>query len=326
MKTRLMTMAIALSLLFCAAPAFAAKTIKIGHGVPETAALHKGFLKFKELVESRSNGDLKVEIYPNQQLGGDRELTEGLQMNNVDITAVSANNLAPFTPAFFVWDLFFLFDTPQDAYSFLDGPAGKKILSYLEPIGIKGLGYMENGFRCLTNSKRVVREIKDFDGIKMRVAENPVQIAAWKALGANPTPMAWGELFTALQQRTLDGQETSVELIYSQRFYEVQKCLTLTRHLYSPFAFIASLDFYNSLSDEHRKIIDDAVAETVPYQRGLAQQMEAEAIEKIRASGVEVVDVPADMKAEMRSMLSESAAMVKERAGDAYDVVVSGLE
>lgn len=327
MKSKFISILLAIGLVFSAVTASASDTlvIKVGHGVPETATLHKGFLKFKEVVETRSNGSMRVEIYPNQQLGGDRELTEGLQMNNVDITAVTANNLAPFTPKFFVWDLFFLFQDHEQAYEVLDGEAGKKLLSYLEPIGLKGLGYMENGFRCLTNSKRDVRSISDLGGIKMRVAENPVQICAWKALGANPTPMAWGELFTALQQHTLDGQETSVELIYSQRFYEVQKCLTLTRHIYSPFVFMASLDFYNDLNDEQRSIIDAAVAEAIPYQRTLARNMEAEAIDKIRAAGVTVVDVPADMRLKMRGMLADSAGMVQKRAGEAYDVLMSAV-
>lgn len=297
-------------------------TIKIGHGVPETASLHKGFVKFKEIVEAKSNGEMKVQIFPNQQLGGDRELIEALQLNNVSITAVSANNIAPFVPQFFVFDLFYLFGDAETAYKVLDAEVGKKLLSYLEPAGIKGLGQMENGFRNLTNSKRAVAKPEDLTGIKIRVAENPVQIAAWKSLGANPTPMAWGEIFTALQQRTLDGQETSLELIVSNRFYEAQKFLTVSEHLYMPFTLIASLDFYEALSPAHRAIIDDASAEVVAYQRAEAQKVAKSALETIAKSGVQVTVLTAEQKKAFRVKMAETYPLVRDRAGAICDELI----
>ena len=301
-----------------------ARTVKIGHGVTETSALHLGFVKFKELAEEKSNGTLNILIYPNQQLGGDRELIEGLQFDSVDITAVSGTNLAPFAPEFFVFDVFFLFDDHAHADRTFDGPAGKKLLEYLEPIGIKGLGYMENGFRSLTNSRGPIEKLADMEGLKIRVAENPVQIAAWKALGFNPTPMAWGELFTGLQQKTVDGQETSIELIYTQRFYEAQTDLTISQHTYTPFVLMAAMNFWESLTPEQQQAIQEAADEAIPYQREQARKLEAEAIEAIKAAGVGVTTLSPEVKEEMKAKLEVANQLAKERAGEAYDVLVNG--
>lgn len=300
------------------------RTVRVGHGVPEDSALHQGFVRFKELVEEKSDGALEVVIFPNQQLGGDRELIEGLQFDSVDVTAVSATNIAPFASEYFAFDTFFLFEDHAHADRTLDGEAGDRLLSYLEPIGIKGLGYMENGFRSLTNSRGPVESVEDIEGLKIRVAENPVQIAAWEALGANPTPMAWGELFTGLQQKTVDAQETSIELIEAQRFYEAQSDMTISRHTYTPFVVLASLNFWEGLSPEHQTAVQEAMDEAIPHQRELARQKEQEAIETIEEAGLGVVELDAEAREAMRARLDEAHAMAEERAGEAYTVLVEG--
>ncbi len=302
--------------------------IKIGHGVPENTSMHYGFTQFKEMIEARSP-DFKVEIYPNQQLGGDRELTEALQMNNVSMTAVSGNNLAPFAKEFFVTDLFFIADTHEKAQAIYDSPAAKQLFGYLEPIGIKGLGAFENGFRHLTNSKRPVLFPSDLAGIKMRVPENPVQIAAWKTLGASPTPMAWGELFTALQQGTLDSQESTIESIYSMHFDEVQKYLSLSRHTYTSHVVIASLEFYeNEMNDEQRAIFDECVAEAVRLQRIKARELEDDYLEQIRAKGsLEIVEFGEENTAAFRALMDDVNKIIKERCGaDIYDAFTAEIE
>ncbi len=220
--------------------------------------------------------------------------------------------------------MFFLFDDFSHVDKTFDGEPGKKLLGYLEPIGIKGLGFMENGFRAITSSKGAVKTLDDLKGQKIRVAENPVQIAAWKALGANPTPMAWGELFTGLQQKTVDAQETSVELIESQRFYEVQKGMTISRHTYTPFVLMASKNFYDSLTPEQQKAVDEAAAESIPYQRKLARELDKSATETIKKAGLEVVELAPEVREAMRSRLKEANTMAKERAGEAYDILVNG--
>ncbi|WP_169054353.1 DctP family TRAP transporter solute-binding subunit [Nitratireductor sp. XY-223] len=326
MRNLLTFTAIAVGLLSASGAAAESRLVKIGHGVPETATLHLGLEKFAELATEYSNDTLEFRIFPNQQLGGDRELIEGLQFESVDITAVSGTNLAPFASEFFAFDVFFMFDDHAHADRTFDGPAGQKLLTYLEPIGIHGLGFMENGFRSMTNSRGPVEGVDDIAGLKIRVAENPVQIAAWSALGANPTPMAWGELFTGLQQKTVDAQETSIELIESQRFYEAQTDMTISQHTYTPFVFLSSLGFYSSLTDEQRAAIDKAAPEAIAYQRELARAKEQEALDAIKASGLRVVELSSEAKNAMKALLGEANEMAKERAGEAYDVLVGGAE
>jgi tripartite ATP-independent transporter DctP family solute receptor len=302
-------------------------TIKAGHGLPETTSLGLGFLKFKELVEAKSGGSIIVEIYPNGQLGGDRELTESAQLGNVTMTAVSATNLSIFAKEFYALDTFFMFDTRNHVYRVLDGKAGSAMLAALSEKNLAGLGYWENGFRYLTNSKRPVNGPSDMTGIKMRVPENPIQIAAWNSVGAGPTPMAWGELFTALQQRVLDGQECSMENVEAMKFYEVQQYVSLTGHTYTPYVVIMNNDFYKKLSADSRKIIDEALKETTIYQRKVAAELEQKSLETVRKAGNVISEITPQAKAEFRRLMAASQAMVKERAGAAmYDLFSAEVE
>ncbi len=327
---KLLSLFLVSSLVFGAAAIGAAElVIKAGHPTPETASLHKGFLKFKELIEAKSGGKIAVEIYPNQQVGGDREMIESLQMNNLSITSVSGTNVTSFAKQFSITDLFFVFDTHAKARAVYDSAAGKLLFSYLEPIGIKGVGVMENGFRNFTNSKRPVAKVEDLKGIKMRVAENPVQIAAWKALGASPTPMAWGELFTALQQGTLDGQEATIENIGVMHFDEVQKYLSITRHNYTPFVVLASKDFYDRLSAQQRAWFDESMAEAVLYQRDQAKANEDRQLATLKANGkIAITEFGAAELSEFRARCAEiNEKMVKERCGpEIYNAFMAEIE
>lgn len=289
--------------------------IKVGHGNPESNAIHEGWLKFKEIVEEKSGGNIEVKIYPNGQLGGDRELIEALQMGNVTMSSPSSAPLASFDKSFFVLDIPFLFKDREQVYSTLDGKAGKELLGSLESYNIKGLAFMENGFRNLTNSKIGVRTPEDLDGLKIRTMENEIHLAAWTLLGANPTPMAFGELFTALQQKTVDGQENPFELIYSVKFHEVQDYISKTQHIYSPYVIIINKDFYEGLSDANKKIIDEAVVEATNYQREIAKQKDLESEEAIKAAGVEVLDLTNEEKGMFKDKLVPLFDQVKEKAG-----------
>lgn len=304
------------------------KSIKVGHGLPEDTGMGEGFTKFKEVLEEKSDGSMEVEIYPNGQLGGDRELSESVQLGNVDLTAVSATNLAPFAKEFYVLDTFFMFDDRSHVYRVLEGKAGEEMLAPLKEKNIMGLGFWENGFRHLTNSKRPVETPDDMKGIKMRVAENPVQIAAWKSVGAGPTPMAWGELFTALQQGTLDGQECTMENIVKMKFYEVQENISLTGHKYSPYVVIMNLELFNSFSDQERDWVISALEEATTYQREVAKKLEIEGLQIVKDAGNTVVEVKPDAKAEFRdSMMGAINEMVKEKAGaDMYNLYMEEVE
>ncbi len=304
------------------------KSIKVGHGLPEDTGMGEGFTKFKEVLEQESDGAMKVEIYPNGQLGGDRELTESVQLGNVDLTAVSATNLAPFAKEFYVLDTFFMFDDRSHVYRVLEGKAGDAMLAPLEEKNIQGLGFWENGFRHMTNSKRPVETPDDMSGIKMRVAENPVQIAAWESVGAGPTPMAWGELFTALQQGTLDGQECTMENIVKMRFYEVQENISMTGHKYSPYVVIMNQELFASFSDQERDWIVSALEEATEYQREVEKKLETEGLQIVKDAGNTVVEVTPEAKAEFRSsMMGAVNDMVKEKAGaEMYNLYMEEVE
>lgn len=291
--------------------------IKAGHGLPENTSLGMGFAKFKEILEAKSGGTVKVEVYANGQMGGDRELTESVQLGNVAMTAVSATNLSIFAKEFYVLDTFFMFDSREHVYKVLDGKAGDAMLTALSAKNLAGLGYWENGFRYLTNSKRAVASPDAMKGIKMRVPENPIQISAWNSVGAGPTPMAWGELFTALQQKVLDGQECSMENIDKMKFFEVQKYVSLTGHTYTPYVVLMNADFYKKLPAEARKFVDDAMKETTDYQRKIAATMEGESLAKVKAAGNVVTELTPKAKAEFRTLMAASQKMVREKSGEA---------
>ena len=301
--------------------------ITIGHGVPETTAEHAGFLKFKELIEAESNGRFAVEIFPNQQLGGDRELTESVQLGNLTITGPSSAPLASFDNAFFVLDLPFLFADREEVYRVLDGEAGKKLLVTLDQYNLKGLGFMENGFRNVTNSRKEIKSPDDLKGLKIRTMENELHLAAWKQLGANPTPMAFGEVFTALQQKTVDGQENPFELIASNKFYEVQDYISATRHIYSPYVVVINKQFYEGLSESDQALINSTMKRAIDFQREEAKKAEGKSLEIILASGTKVKELS---KAEIdvfREKLIPVRSKVKEKAGaEIVDAFLSQIQ
>lgn len=289
--------------------------ITIGHGVTETTAEHLGFLKFKELIEAESKGRFAVEIFPNQQLGGDRELTESVQLGNLTMTGPSSAPLASFSNAFYVLDLPFLFSGREEAYKVLDGKAGQKLLASLEQYNMKGLGFMENGFRNVTNSKREIRTPNDLTGLKIRTMENDIHLAAWKQLGANPTPMAFGEVFTALQQKTVDGQENPFELIANNKFYEVQNFITATRHIYSPYVVVINKKFFENLSADDQALITSTMKRAIDYQRVEAEKAEAKSLAVINAAGIKVSELSKEELDLFRNKLVPVQERVKAKAG-----------
>ncbi len=304
----------ALSLL--AVPGYAADkkvVIKAGHGLTEVSAMHLGWVKFKELVEERSKGAIVCEIYPNQQLGGDRELTEGAQLGSVTATSPTSSPLAAFQKDMFVLDAPFLFVNRPEAFAALDGPFGQKLLDKLESINLKGLAYWENGFRNLTNSRNAVRKPEDVKGLKLRTMENAIHLAAWKALGANPTPMAFGELFTAMQQKTVDGQENPFGQIFDNKFYEVQPYITRSQHAYPPFVVFMNKEFWDDLSDEHKAIVKSAMKDATDFQRKKAEELDDKAAASLRALGREIIELTPEEVAMFRAGVAPVSAAIKER-------------
>lgn len=268
-----------------------ARVIKLGHTVNEKDGFHIAALKFKELVESKSKGTLVVEVHPNGALGDERTMLEGMQMGTVDMGVITSGPFVNFVPEFGVVDLPFLFRDAEHAYKVLDGPIGKSLLKKLEAVGLKGLAFAERGFRNLTNSKRPVKKPEDVKGLKIRVMQNQVFVDTFKTLGANAVPMAWTEVITALQQKTIDGQENPINVIYAYKLWESQKYMSFTRHAYSPAVFVMSLKLFNSLTPEQQQIIQSSAQEAAEYERKWNADNEADQLKAIKEHGMQV-DTP----------------------------------
>jgi TRAP-type transport system periplasmic protein len=267
------------------------RIIKAGIGLNEDHPEGQGLLKFKEIVEKKSGGKLKVQTYFSATLGDDLKMTEALQSGTQEITIPSTSPLVGIVKEFGIFDFPFLFNTAEEADAILDGPIGKKLLEKLPEHGLIGLAYWENGFRNVTNSKHPINTIDDFKGLKLRTMQNQVHIDAFKKLGANPTPMAFSEVFTALESKTVDGQENPLATIKSNKYYEVQDYLSLTKHVYTPFVFLVSKKFWDSLSPEEQKILQDAAVEAGKYQRELSRQEDKKALEELKKTGIKINEV-----------------------------------
>ena len=292
---------VAALLCFAAVPCFAAKaeyTIKVGYILPETQSDHIIMRDvFKKDVESKSGGRIKVELYPNAQLGGDRELIESVQLGTIQMAIPATSALAGFEKRFQVFDLPFLFKSKKAAYKALDGELGKKIDALLPPLRMVNLGYGENGYRHVTNNRGPVTKPADLKGLKLRTMENPMHIAFFKLLGANPTPMNFGELYTALQQKTVDGEENPISLVYTSKFYEVQKFYSLTGHVYSATMLLTNKDFFEKLPKDLQKVVADAARRYVTEQRKLSDKQEQKFLADLKKAGMQINDLTPEQKA-----------------------------
>lgn len=279
--------------------AFAAPeyVIKVGYILPENQSDHIIMRDvFKKDIEEKSGGRISVELYPNAQLGGDRELIESVQLGTVQVAIPATSALAGFDKRFQVFDLPFLFKSKETAFKALDGELGHKVDELLKPLGMRNLGYGENGYRHITNSRGPVHKPEDLKGIKLRTMENPLHLAFFKMLGANPTPMSFGELYTALQQGTVDGQENPVVLVYTSKFYEVQKFYSLTGHVYSATMLVANDDFFASMPEDLWKIVEEAGKRYVVEQRALAEVQEQEFLEELKKTGLQINELTPEEK------------------------------
>jgi tripartite ATP-independent transporter DctP family solute receptor len=291
--------------------------IRAAHGAAENTGLHLGWLKFKEECEKISGGNITVALFPNQQLGGDREYSESVQMGDLTGGSPSSTPLAAFCKELYVLDIPFLFADRASAYAILDGAPGEALNEAMEKGGFKCLGHFENGFRNFTNSRNPVHKPEDVKGLKLRTMENPVHMEFWRLAGASPTPMAFGELFTALQQKTVDAQENPFELIYTAKFYEVQKYISETQHIYTPYVTIFNIGWWKGLDSKDQTVVQDAMKAAVQEGRNQAAKLDIEAKEKIVAAGVQVDSMTVEEKQTFRQAMSPVLKLVREKAGDA---------
>lgn len=266
--------------------------LRLAHVVNEQDGFHIAALKFKELVEERSDGTVSVSIHPNAQLGDERELLESMQVGTVDMGVITNGPVANFIDEFAVFELPFLFPDSEAAYDVLDGPIGQEILDKLEDVNLKGLAYAERGFRNVTNSEHPVESPEDLEGLKLRVMENPVYVDTFKALGANAVPMAWTEALNAMQQGTIDGQENPVNVIHSFELYETQDYMTLSRHTYAPAIFVMGAPAWAKFPEPAREALIRAAQEAAEHERSVNAEMEAEQMAALREAGMEIVEEP----------------------------------
>jgi tripartite ATP-independent transporter DctP family solute receptor len=258
---------------------YAKTVLKLGTSTQPSHIYNLAAERFGEIVAEKSGGELEVQVFPAAQLGSERDMVEGLQMGSLEMTLTSTGPMGNFIPQVKLFNLPFLFKDRESCYRVLDGEIGTQIADRFVKVGIRSLGWYENGFRNITNSKRPVKSPADMDGLKIRVMEDDVFILTMKALGASPTPMAFGELYTALEQGVVDAQENPLAVIHSSRFFEVQDYLAMTGHFYSPAVMLISEITWQSLSPENQKIVADAAKEARDYERELSikadQELEA---------------------------------------------------
>lgn len=267
-------------------------TLRLAHVVNEQDAFQAAAVKLQELVAERTEGAVTIEIYPNASLGDERTLLEGMQIGTVDMGLITNGPVANFVEEMAVFELPFLFPSPQAAYQVLDGPIGQELLDKLSEVNLKGLAYAERGFRNLTNSQRPVHTPEDMQGLRIRVMENPVYVDTFRALGANAIPMAWTEALTAMQQGTIDGQENPVNVVHSFKLSETQKHMTLSRHTYAPATFVMGMPAWNKLPQEAQEVLTQAAQEAAEHERQLNAQMETKQLTELREAGMQINDSP----------------------------------
>ena len=273
-----------------AVPAMAQTTLKMNIALAQNSHYGVAIDTFAREVEKRTNGRYKVQNFYSGALGAERESVEGVQLGTLDLTLTSTGPLPNFVPEVAILDIPFLFRDYAHARAVLDGPIGQELLAKFPPKGMMGLAWAENGFRHMTNSKRPVNQPDDLRGLKMRTMENPIHIEAYRQFGILPTPMAFTEVFTALQQGTVDGQENPLSVITSAKLDQVQKYLSLTGHVYSPAIFLMNKAQWDKLSDADKQAFVEAAREGVKADRARVDEDERRAVADLRGKGMNVVE------------------------------------
>lgn len=281
-----------------------------------------GMEKFKEVVESKSGGKIKVNVFPGGTLGNDQANVSAVQGGSLEMVSLNSGILASQVKDFAVFDFPFMFANEKEADAIVDGAFGKKMHGKLLEKGIVGLGYYELGFRNMSNGKRAIIKLADIEGLKLRVIPNPINVDWVKALGANPTPLPFPELYAALEQKAVDGQENPVATINSAKLYEVQKHLVLTNHQYNPQSVLISKKFFDTLSAAEKKIVEDALAESIKFQRAQSRNQVASITENLKKNGMQITSLPA---AEMTA-LREKMKPVIAKHGEPIAATVAELQ
>ncbi|ROZ69663.1 TRAP transporter substrate-binding protein [Ramlibacter sp. WS9] len=293
------------------------KTIKFANQNAKGHPIILGMEKFAEIVEAKSGGKMKVNVFPGGALGSDQANVSALQGGTLEMASMNSGIFANVVKDFAIYDFPFLFGNPKEADAVVDGPFGKSLHAKLEEKGMHGLAYYELGFRQITNSKRPITKVEDIAGLKLRVIPNPINVDWVSALGANPTPMPFPELYAALEQKAVDGQENPYATINGAKFYEVQKHLAITNHQYNPQSVVISKKFWDSLSADEKKIVQDAATESAKYQREQSRSAAAGILDNLKKNGMQVTELPPAEVAKLREKMAPVIAKHSASVGDA---------
>lgn len=286
-------------------------TIKFGNVISAGDTQNQAYDVFAELVKERSDGRITVEVYPDSQLGGEREMVEATQAGDLEMTAPSAGVLANFDDSLQVFDFPFIFEDAETAYEVLDSDIGDEMLAGIEDSGLVALGWGENGFRNLAMTDGVVKTPDEMKGQKLRTMQVPMHIAYWESIGASPTPMAFAEVFTALQQGVVDGVENPYELLHSAKFTEPASYLTETRHIYDPEVILIGKDFFDGLSAEDQEILQSSADDMIVELRELKVDISDKVRADIEEAGGTVTDLS---KAERQEWIDSAIPFYQENA------------
>lgn len=306
---------------------FKPRIVRFGYGLVDNSNQGRAARMFAQEVEKATGGKMKVRAIGNASLGSDTQMQQALIGGAQEMMVGSTATLVGLVPEMAVWDTPFLFSNVKEADVVLDGPVGDKIKAKLEAKGMVGLVYWENGFRNLTNSKRPVAKLEDLNDIKLRVMQNNVFLDSFKALGANAVPLPFSELFTALETRAVDGQENPYNTIVSSKFYEVQKYLTVTNHVYSPWIVTVSKKWWDGLSAAEKKVLQDAAIKSRDFERKDTREEAAKALADLKSKGMQVNELSAAEANRMREKLvSVNAGIAKSVGQQTWDEVNAAVQ
>ena len=328
-KRRTLTSALMAATLLVATSAFAQfaeRTIKFTNGVNEDHPVGLGVKRMQEVLNAKTGGKIKINAFWGGSAGGDLPATQALRAGTQEMVCTSSSPLVGIVKELGAFDLPFLFANEKEADAVLDGPAGAYFNKKLEDAGVVNLAYWENGFRNLTNSKRPVARAEDFDGVKVRVMQNNIFLDTFKTLGSNAVPMAFGEVFTALETKTIDGQENPFVTIETSKLNEVQKYLSVTRHAYTPFLVLYSKKLWDQLNAQEQAVLREAAMEGQKVQRAANRTLNEQSLANLKVKGMMVNEVTS---AEQLRMFQKVRPVYDRNiptiGGEAVNMVLEGL-
>lgn len=301
-------------------------TLNLGMDSPEDTVTYLFSDKFAKILNEKTKGKIVVQVFPNGQLGKDTELAESVQAGEIDFVVQNTAPEVNFVPGLAVFDMASVFPDVKTARTALDGPFFDKISAEYEKAGFKVLGFVDQGFRQMSTNKKV-EKLADFKGQKIRTMQNPYHVEYWKALGANPTPMAWGEVYVGLQQKTIDAQENPYEVIVSAKLYEQQKYVINTNHVFHTIALVTNANKFNGYSAEYQQAIKEAAQEAKVWAREQADNRVADRVKIMKDNGVEILDITPELYQQMKERAKSEYDLIRSKIGnDLVDALIKAVE